>query len=128
MRTTLALATIMLLAIAIPLLAQEPSANPWPMRVALTGYALTSAVDRGLTIDCVARGACREVGAMRWANGHPGWYAATAASVDLAVGYGLHHLSRSRPRAAFWATVAITAAKVGVMVFNHRQLQRGGRV
>ena len=114
-----------LLLIGLSLGPIEPSANPWLMRLALTGYALTSAVDRGLTIDCVARGACREVGAMRWANGHPGWYAATAASVDLAVGYGLHRLARSHPRRAFWLTVGVTAAKVGVMVFNQRQLQQG---
>jgi hypothetical protein len=117
-----------LLLIGLSLGPVEPPANPWPMRVALTSYALASAVDRALTIDCVARGVCREVGAMRWADGHPGWYAATAASVDLAVGYGLRRMSRSHPRRAFWLTVGVTAAKVGVMVFNHRQLQRGGRV
>lgn len=100
-----------------------PPVNRTALKWALTGYGVASAVDRATTTACVAQGTCREVGAMRWANGHPGAFAATGAAVDLGMGWLLLSWGKTHPKAATWAAVALTAFKIGIVVRNSRQLR-----
>jgi hypothetical protein len=95
-----------------------------PMRWALSAYGVASAVDRSTTVSCIATGACEEVGVLRFANDHPGTFAAVGASIDVAVGWGLYKLAPKRPKLAFWTTIALTAFKVGVVIRNARVMSQ----
>ena len=110
----------------IPLLVAQLSMPPPgrpPLGLALGAYSVVSSVDMALTVDCVARGACREVGVLRWANSSPALYGASRAVLDVGVGLGLAHLSKTHPRLAFWTAVALTTLKACVVVRNLRALR-----
>ena len=95
-----------------------------PMRWALSAYGIASAVDRSTTVSCISTGACQEVGVMKFANDHPGTFAAVGAGIDLAVGWSLYRLAPKHPKIAFWTTIALTAFKTAVVMRNAHALAK----
>ena len=116
------------LALTLPAVPPSFEVPPEPSRTALkwaiTGYGVASAVDRATTVACLARGTCREVGAMRWANDHLVAFAATGAAVDIGIGWMLLRWGKDHPKAATWTALALTAVKCAVIARNSRTVAR----